>query len=218
MKKLKSLALAFTLAATGVLGVSTANAQTVPANPQAVQQVQYTRSHFNGTLTKEGVDNVAYTFGAERVFRNVGAGYTSRISPLTGENIGLEFSVYGGQATVRAAYNLNDMAQKNQFLLNKGNDASMDTQMALNSIATLGVFGPPVYPVYGPHYRHYDRGYVAPIILPPIVIGGGHRHDGHRGHDHHRGNDHRRDDHRGGDHRGGDHRGGGDRGHRGPGR
>jgi hypothetical protein len=220
MKKLKSLALSFTLAASAFVGfgAGTANAQTVPANPNAVVQTQLTASRFNNTVSQEGVDDIAYTYGAERVFRNVGAGYTDRVSRVTGEHIGIEYSVYGGEATVRAVYNMNDWAQKNQFLVNKGNDATMDTQMALNSIGTLGVYSTYPYPVYQRPY-HQPRVYGPAIILPPLIIGGGHHHNDHdRGRDNHRGNDHRGNDHRGNDHRGNDHRGGPDRGHRGPGR
>lgn len=206
MKMLKKLALTFTLAASAFAGAGVANAQTVPANPNYAVSQQLTPSRYNATVSQEGVNDVAYNFGAERVFRNIGSGYTDRVSPLTGERIGLEFSVYGGQATVRGVYNLRDRAQLNQYLLNKGNDASMDTQMALTQMQMpFGVYTYPAYPVYHPRQPA--------ILLPPIIIGGGHHHDNHRGND--RWDNHRGNDHRGNDHRGGDHRG---PGHRGPGR
>ncbi|MEZ0261608.1 MAG: hypothetical protein ACAH80_11410 [Alphaproteobacteria bacterium] len=215
MKMLKKLALTFTLAASAFVGVGTANAQTVPANPNVAVSQELTPSRYNVSVSQEGVNDVAYTFGAERVFRNVGAGYTDRVSPLTGERIGLEFSVYNGQATVRGVYNLRDRAQLNQYLINKGNDASMDTQMALTQMQMpFGIYTYPTYPNYPPVYYPPRHVHGPAILLPPIIIGGGH-HDGHRGNDRGRWDNNRGNDHRGGDHRGGDHRGG-DRDHRGP--
>ncbi len=135
MNRIKSLALSFTLAAASLVGLgSKAEAQTVPVNPgQTVySQQQYVDAAY---VSQDAINDVAYNVGVERQYYRAGLGYTSAVAQ-SGENIGLEFTLNGNQATVARAFNLDDPNSAYAFERARDNTAVLESRLAQNELVS----------------------------------------------------------------------------------
>lgn len=238
MKKLKSLALTFTLAAAGVVGLgSAAQAQTIPVNGgiTVTQQQQpelvtnnYIDQNVVNAISQLPMNSTYYYNGVDASGRaTVGRGFTEASVDQTGERVGVEYALYrDGTRSPIGGYNLDDAygAQRYQSATLNASQAAT-AQLRMNTTIITPVYvPPPVYvyrpsivplilfgPVFKPWHNnhHYNRyDYHPPRHNTTIIIRGGNDR-----------NDGWRDGRGGRDHRDGrDNRGGrGDRDHRGPG-
>ncbi|MDE1153495.1 MAG: hypothetical protein PW788_13240 [Micavibrio sp.] len=147
MKKIRSLVATFTLAAAaGLMGATAANAQTVPVQPNA-----YSQPVSNAYVSQDAIAEVAYNQGVQAAYYRAGKGYTTGTAS-SGETIGLEFQLSGGQGTVIRAFNLNDPASNNAFSIAQDNAAGLERDIANSEIRTR---------VYAQRYESY-------VVVPPI--------------------------------------------------
>jgi len=148
MKKIRSLVAAFTLAAAtaGIISPTVADAQTVPVNQNA-----YGQPVSNAYVSQDAIAEVAYNQGVQSAYYRAGKGYTTGTAS-TGETIGLEFQLNGGQGTVVRAFNLNDPQSNQAFNIAQNNTAALESQISANEIRTR---------IFAPRYDSY-------VIVPPI--------------------------------------------------
>lgn len=235
MNRLKSLALTFSLAVAGVmgLGASTAQAQSLPVNVTATQTQTTTQDLVSNNYVSDDVVAAVSSLpmNNDLVFPHAKMGFTTARVDQTGENVGIQYQLNGSTKTPVAAFNLDDASGQQLF------DAAVTDARAKNnppvvvaSRSSYGYIPAPVLPVYYPTYTYVRP--VRPIVLfGPVFKPWGHGHHhvihrpvyrpapiviniGGRDRDHHRvavprdrGRDHDRGHDRGRD-RGGDHRGG----------
>lgn len=225
MNKLKSLALSFTLATAGVIGLgSTAQAQSVPVNGGVtVTQQQQPELVTNNYIDQNVVNavsqlpmNETYYFASSDP-QIAGRGFTTARVDQTGENVGVEYTLYkNGTRSPARAYNLDDSYGAQMFQNAKSEAGNAQSAQQLSSIyvqrPTVYTYRPSIVPIilFGPvfnpwnshhHYRHHDYHPPRVIYQPPrhnttiIIRGGNDRHDGWRdgrgGRDHRDGRDNR---------------------------
>jgi hypothetical protein len=187
MKKLKSLTLSFALALGGAaLGAQTAEAQTVPIQPQG--QVLVQPAVTSSYVSQQAIDDVAYNIGVQTAYYRAGRGFTHGFAE-TGEEIGLEYVLSGGNATVTGAYNLKDPVSRQRFQMEVNNAYATEQRLATDEARyaqpRYTYYAPPAYVICPP---------VRPVIGFGLIIGGWHPHyvpsyrrwDGYWDHDGHR--------------------------------
>lgn len=186
MKKIKSLVAAFTLATAGMMtmGAAPASAQTVPVNGGQVWNEQIPAPATTAYVSQEAIDNLAYNVGVQTPYYRDGRGFTQGTAN-TGENIGLEFTLNGANATVVRAYNLDDPASRAQFQAEINTAYANDRALAANDYANAYTYyAPETYVVcpspvavigIGWGIRGWFPGYV-PVYTPWFGFWeGGHR-------------------------------------------
>lgn len=199
-KKLRSLSAAFALAVAGALGISSANAQTVPVHPAAPQT---TATYTAGYVTQAAIDQVAYDLGVQDAYHRAGRGFTSGIISHTGQHVGLEFTLHGdGYATVSRAYNLNSAVALQSFRNRVAETARLESRLAGQAAYAHRSYRTPVY--RAPAATDVIAAVGFAIIVNEALKDNHHHHrvDRHWRHDRHDDwrdhrwrNDHRRDDH-----------------------
>lgn len=141
-KKLRSLSAAFALAVAGTLGMTSAQAQTVPVAPAPHTATAYAAGH----VTQAAIDQVAHDLGVQDAYHRAGRGFTSGIISQTGQHVGLEFTLHGdGYATVSRAYNLNSASALQSFRNRVAETAQMDSRLARQSGYAHRSYRAPVY-------------------------------------------------------------------------
>ena len=166
MNRIKSLALTFTLAAASLVGLNNrAEAQTVPINPgEPLYGQTYNATSY---VSQDAINDVAYNVGVQEPFYCARLGYTSAIAQ-NGENIGLEFELKGGQATVIRAFNLNNTYSANSFERARAGAAAVEDNLALNTRVYVQTYPSfiicePVRPILGIGWLLRPHGWVDPF-------------------------------------------------------
>lgn len=154
MRNLKSIAAAFTFAATifGFGRMSSAEAQTVPINPIQDSGTYYQPPVSGTFVSQESINEVAQTYGVQTPYYRAGVGFSSGLSSY-GENVGLEFRLRGNMGTVVRAYNLNVPEAAEQFQTSMDRAAQIEMSLMHNN-----------------NYQTYPSHQVAPMPypLPPV--------------------------------------------------
>lgn len=208
MKKLKSLALTFSLATAGLLGLgATAQAQSVPLTPVTVTQTYQPELVTNNYVADEVVAAVSTLPMNRGVYPLANRGFTSARVDQTGENVGIEYVLNGGTKTPVRAYNLDDANGAAQFqsAINNANQldlarrtpyytpVSVNNYVYVRPISPIILFGPLFQPwhshhVVRPYVYNPPRVYQQPRTTIIINTHGNNNHrDDYRGRDHHGG-------------------------------
>jgi hypothetical protein len=186
-KKLRSLSAAFALAVAGTLGVTSAQAQTVPV--YNAPTVQTSATYTAGYVTQSAIDQVAYDLGVQDSYHRAGRGFTSGLITPTGQHVGLEFTLHGdGYASVSRAYNLNNPAVMQSFQNRIAETARLENQLARGTTYPHRSYNAPVY--RAPNATEV----IAAVGFAIIVHEALKDNDHHRRDDRHWRNDHRRND------------------------
>jgi hypothetical protein len=110
MKKIPTLLTSFAIAASALFLGEKAKAQTTSVAMSATQS----HNRQAATVSQKASDEIANTSGVQTVFRRSGIGFSEGISS-TAENVGLEFSLGDGSATVMNVFNLDNASEARAY-------------------------------------------------------------------------------------------------------